>query len=77
MLLAILRSYNNRLLPQSRLNKNFTCAPQFLVLFARHFNFNLLKMHGCLYCPGKAAASVIIVVSLPCTTYQCGAFIAL
>ena len=29
------------------------------------------------YCPGKQAALVIIVVSLPCTTYLCGAFIVL
>ena len=28
------------------------------------------------YCPGKKAAVVIIVVSLPCTAYQCGSFIA-
>jgi len=27
------------------------------------------------YCPGKEAAMVSIVVSLPCTAYQCGAFI--
>ena len=29
------------------------------------------------YCPGKEAAMSIIVVSLPCTAYLCGALIAL
>ena len=29
------------------------------------------------YCPGKEAALVIIVVSLPCTAYQCGSLIVL
>ena len=29
------------------------------------------------YCPGKEAAMVIIVVSLSCTVYLWGAFIAL
>ena len=28
-------------------------------------------------CPGEEAALVIIVVSLPCTTYQCGSLIVL
>ena len=28
------------------------------------------------YCPGKEAAVVILVVSLPCTAYQCAALIA-
>ena len=28
------------------------------------------------YCPGKDAAMGIIVVSLPCTAYQCGSLIA-
>ena len=28
------------------------------------------------YCPGKEEALVIIVVSLPCTSYLCGALIA-
>ncbi|MBC7688176.1 MAG: hypothetical protein H7211_08355 [Aquabacterium sp.] len=29
------------------------------------------------HCPGKEAAMVIIVVSLPCTAYLCGTLIAL
>jgi len=29
------------------------------------------------FCPGKEAAMGIIVVSLPCTTYQCGTLIVL
>ena len=28
------------------------------------------------YCPNKETAMGIIVVSLPCTAYQCGSFIA-
>ena len=32
---------------------------------------------GGFYCPGKETAMVIIVVSLPCTAYLCGALIVL
>ena len=35
------------------------------------------KSKLCCYCPGKEAAMSIIVVSLPCTAYLCGALIAL